>query len=712
MYYMPPLITSLWFLFLGIFVFVKNKESNTNKCFMFLCLATFIWQFSWFILFSSMFKGLNTTIINIGYSGIIFIPIVYYHFLATFLNRQKKESLLINFSYFAGLIFLYLLWGTRKFISGSYDYYWGPYPEAGIIHPAYLLLLVFLAMRGVYILAKGLRDTNTTGRYNQIKYVFFSLLFYIPASSDFIVNYGKEFYPIGFIFILISFAIIAYAIVRHQLLNIEIIIKKTLVFAGLFVASYAVFTSFAYLGSVVFENVVKNRWIAMAPSVLVVVLMLRPLENFLRNATDRYLFQKKYDYKQLLKTFTEEVLTVLDLQNLVNLTVNKLADIIKLENASILLQDEEKNEFKIVVSAGLEDAEYELPDEEKVVTYLRETGKYILLDDIEQKKLLGKQIEKTLSDLQADLVIPLLRQRSMIGILSLGKKKSDEEFTQDDIDILLPLAKTLAIAITNAQLFEKLSEAQAQAAQREKMAVIGTLSAGINHEICNPLGITRGLCEMFLLNLEEGVYKDKTPQELLKKAREIMEKIIHETDRATVITRKLSSFAKPSKGVIEGDVKLEKELDEVIALVEHDLKLDNIAVIKEFEEDLPLIAADRKQVQEIFFNIIRNAAQSIAGSGKITIRAFRDNKKVRVDIEDTGTGITSDNLERIFDPFFTTKEPGKGTGLGLFIVRQIVERNNGQIFVRSKPEKGTIFTLTFEIMVPEEDMAFEAKSGS
>ena len=85
---------------------------------------------------------------------------------------------------------------------------------------------------------------------------------------------------------------------------------------------------------------------------------------------------------------------------------------------------------------------------------------------------------------------------------------------------------------------------RAEAAQREKMAVIGTLSAGINHEICNPLGIARGQCEAFLLNLKDGLYKNKTTEELLQKAQEIMEKVIHETDRATTITKRLSSFAK------------------------------------------------------------------------------------------------------------------------------------------------------------------------
>ncbi|MCK5451635.1 MAG: GAF domain-containing sensor histidine kinase, partial [Candidatus Omnitrophica bacterium] len=458
-----------------------------------------------------------------------------------------------------------------------------------------------------------------------------------------------------------------------------------------------VFAGFAYLGSVLFENVVQNRWIAMIPSVAIVVLLLRPLENLLRNVTDRYLFQKKYDYRELLRMFTDEVLTVLDLKKLISLTIDKLVEIVKLEKAAIVLYDEDANKYGITASTGFLAPIHVLEKENVLITYMEKTKKYVLLSDSNSKVVLSLNVKKIMEDLNLVLALPLIQQGKMIGALLLGKKKSDEEFSPDDINILSSLTGTLTIAITNAQLFEKLSEAQAQAAQQEKMAVIGTLSAGINHEICNPLGIARGQCEMFLLNLADGVYGDKKPEELLGKARDIMNKVIHETDRATVITRKLSSFAKPAKGETDEDVNIAHELEEVIALLENEMKLDNKIIKREISDDVPHIVADRKQLQEIFFNITRNAEQAIKGSGEITIRAFQSNGKVQVEIEDTGEGISSRDLEQIFDPFFTTKEPGKGTGLGLFIVKQIVEKNNGEISVKSREGKGTVFTLLFKM---------------
>ncbi|MBU1037494.1 MAG: GHKL domain-containing protein, partial [Candidatus Omnitrophica bacterium] len=236
-----------------------------------------------------------------------------------------------------------------------------------------------------------------------------------------------------------------------------------------------------------------------------------------------------------------------------------------------------------------------------------------------------------------------------------------------------------------------------EAAQKEKMAIIGTLSAGINHEICNPLGIARGQCEAFLLNMKDGLYQDKSSEDLLLRAQQIMAKVIRETDRATAITKKLSSFAKPARGDVEL-VDISEELDEVFGLVRYELRLDKIAFEKNIAGDLPRILVDKKQFQEVLFNLLRNAGQAIDDRGRISVAAREAAGKVVIDIQDTGSGIDQDKIKELFNPFFTTKDPGKGTGLGLFIVRQVVEKNGGRIYMKdTKVGSGTTFTVEFPV---------------
>jgi len=169
----------------------------------------------------------------------------------------------------------------------------------------------------------------------------------------------------------------------------------------------------------------------------------------------------------------------------------------------------------LAASYGIKEKDIFLERENTLASFIERTRAYLSVRHQGKDSPLPEDIIKDMNTLKVELAIPLILHNKMIGILTLGKKKSDEDYTQDDIDILLPLSRTLAIAISNAELFDELSKTQAEAAQREKMAVIGTLSAGINHEICNPLGIVRGQCEAFMLNLKEGLYKDKSEEEII-----------------------------------------------------------------------------------------------------------------------------------------------------------------------------------------------------
>jgi signal transduction histidine kinase len=232
LYTIPPLLSSILFLFLGVVVYWNNRKSLANITFLLLCFATSWWQFSWFILFNAQNEILANYLVKIGHIGIIFIPIFFFHFLLSFLREISKfDRHLLYFSYSMGLIFEAVLLTTNYFINGFYEYFWGFYPKAGFLHPFYLLLLSVLTVRALYLLFSFLKKNKRTHpiKYHQAKYILLALIFYIFASSDFLVNYGVEFYPSGFLFILLFLGITAYAIVKHYLFGIKVILTELLV---------------------------------------------------------------------------------------------------------------------------------------------------------------------------------------------------------------------------------------------------------------------------------------------------------------------------------------------------------------------------------------------------------------------------------------------------------------------------------------------------
>lgn len=687
-------------LFLGavIFIYGKNKVHYT---FALQNIAISVWGFA------GAFAGLSKSPEgayfwwSVAHAGGFFVATFLVHH-ALLMNKLSRKSLLAVL-YFVSVLLPILFFTKRIGLTMEYIFnsFYFPKP-ANMVYPVFGLGWLLTAAYATFLILKRYKRASEEEIQSLKLYAFAYIMGLWGGAAYFLPVYGVKIYPYGNFLIPVYCSIVTYCILRHQLMNIEVVVKKTIVFAGLFTAIYGVFMGFAFLGQVVFERITGgNRLISLIPSIAIIVLILRPLENFLIRITDKFLFQKRYDYKELLKTFSTEVLTLLNIDKLVHTTVDRLSGIMKIESCGVLLLNDGRDAYELVASIGVE-AQWKhatLKLDNTLASFLSRTESYLSTARKGMDSPLPKRILDDMNKLKLEFAIPLVIHHDMIGILTLGKKKSDEEYTQDDIDILIPLARTLAIAISNARVLDELGKTQAEAAQREKMAVIGTLSAGINHEICNPLGIARGQCEAFLLNLRDGLYKDKSDKELLEKAEQIMEKVIHETDRATIITKRLSSFAKPSKNLFTDDINLHESVNEVLALVGYEMRLDNVNIENTVPQDLPRITADRKQIQEVLFNLIRNSAQALEGRdrGTIVISGSRIGNTVSVQIEDTGHGIPDDKMSQIFNPFYTTKDPGKGTGLGLFIVRQVVERNKGRIFVRSKEGVGTIFTLEFPV---------------
>jgi len=700
-YQLPPFIVGTFLIVLGYIIIKNNPKGILNILLSFVCVGGTLWLYSiFFIYIFAKYSNVAIFLTKTCYAGVTLIAVPYLHFTSKFLNIKNKAFLI--FAYVTGFLFVLIGITTDGIIDGFYKYPWGSYPKAGKVHPFYLIFVIGIfiyCLMKLYKASYGKESLkfNKT-EINRIKYVFWAYLIGNIGSVDFAQSYGFQIYPFGCFSIAIFITGITIAIIKHQLLDIEIVIKKTIIFAGLLtsVLFILVFPTLLIQEYIFRSAGLGGRLIGLTISGTIIIFTMRRIEDFLINVTDRYLFQKKYDYKELLKTFTSEVLTVLNLDDLLNLTVDKLSDTMKLKSCAILMFNGEKEQFETIVFRNIKDPSITLAKPDGIAAFLEHTHGYLLRKELTEKKIfIPEDVHAVMDKLSSEFMIPMILQEKVMGILSLGKKKSDEDYTQDDIDILLSLARTLAIAISNAQLFDELGKTQAEAAQKEKMAVIGTLSAGINHEICNPLGIARGQCEAFLLNTKDGLYKDVAPEELLKKAQVIMIKVIRETDRATSITKKLSSFAKPAKGEAEL-VDIEKEIGDVIGLVGYELKLEKIEFERNIEPNIPNIFVDRKQFQEVLFNLIRNAGQAIGDKGKITLSARASNDMVHIDIQDTGAGISEKNVKMLFNPFFTTKDPGKGTGLGLFIVRQVIGKNGGRIHLKStKIGEGTTFTVEF-----------------
>lgn len=230
--------------------------------------------------------------------------------------------------------------------------------------------------------------------------------------------------------------------------------------------------------------------------------------------------------------------------------------------------------------------------------------------------------------------------------------------------------------------------------QSQKLAAIGELSAGIAHEINNPLAIIRQEAEWMQILLK------KLADLRLKEITELndsIHQIVQQVDRCTEITRNLLDFARKRDPVIQS-VDVNRIIEDMTMLVEKEAKHNNITIVRHYDPKLPHIYSDAPQLRQVILNFLTNATHAIGSDGRITITTrLAGTDAVDLIFNDTGCGIPEDNLGKIFDPFFTTKPPGKGTGLGLSICHGIVVRLGGKIAVDSQVGHGTTFTITLPL---------------
>lgn len=234
-----------------------------------------------------------------------------------------------------------------------------------------------------------------------------------------------------------------------------------------------------------------------------------------------------------------------------------------------------------------------------------------------------------------------------------------------------------------------------QFVQVEKMATVGRLAAGIAHEINNPLQMITNQAGWIGELLPD---EDPTLIKNLGEYQKAVEQIKHHVRRAGTITHRLLGFSRKMSSQQE-KVQINDLIEETVSFVEREAGYNNIAIVRNLAKNLPVTMIDGPQLQQVFLNLINNAIDAVGQGGKIELSSkVRDDGKLVIEFADSGPGIKPENIKQIFDPFFTTKDPGKGTGLGLYISYDIIQKLGGSITVENRKSGGAIFTIVLPVI--------------
>lgn len=265
--------------------------------------------------------------------------------------------------------------------------------------------------------------------------------------------------------------------------------------------------------------------------------------------------------------------------------------------------------------------------------------------------------------------------------------------------VLFSMAAATFVSIVLSRNFQKSDKEYAalslQFVQVEKMATVGRLAAGIAHEINNPLQMITNQAGWI-----SELLPDEDPDQVknLAEYQKAVEQIKHHVRRAGTITHRLLGFSRKMSTQQE-KVQINDLVVETVSFVEREAGYHNITIAQNLAENLPVTMVDGPQLQQVFLNLINNAVDAVGPGGRVEITSkLRADSKLEVSFADSGPGIPTANLKQIFDPFFTTKDPGKGTGLGLYISYDIIQKLGGTITVENRKSGGAMFIIVLPVI--------------
>jgi two-component system NtrC family sensor kinase len=699
----PPLLAGTLFLICGLWVLGNGIRTAANVTFASLCGAACLWLFGCFMLFSAKDGQEALFWERVIYTGVVYIPVLAYHFTESLLGTARRDKALV-WGYVISTGF-WLLSFTDLLVNGYYTYYWGRYPRAGVLHPAFVMYLAAGAVVSLYRLYQGYRISLGSSFLlsAQLKYTFIALLLGFAASIDFLQTYGIGFYPLGYLFAGLCVTVVAYTMAKYELMDVSLVPSRPKVVLSIKLLALIP----AYLVILLIIRMFTGSLYYLLAGVLfalfvVVAGVLSNLQKGVEQAIGQTLFRERYDAYDTLVQFSKSLVSILELKSLTKEIVQTLARVMSIKTASVFVLDKEQGVYPLAAhygagadnrAAAIIKVDSDLPRElmKAETALVQEEVAYEAGGDVSMRVL------DSLKSLDAEVCIPLLNKDRLVGFCCLGQRTNHGMYSTEELGLLRTLAQHAAIALDNALLYEDLRRSQLLMRRTDRLRSLETMAGGFAHEIRNPLTSIKTFIQLAPERRDDSEFMEQFSQVVCDDVERI-ERLIHEIlDYARYMTPKLTRE------------NLNDVVSSCLYFIEVKASSKAIAIRRELETDLPNVKLDRQQIKQVLLNLLINAVEAIGDrGGHLSVKTRKLVKHpqeawVRIEIEDSGPGISPKDLEHIFDPFYTTKHASgerEGTGLGLTIAHQIIQEHGGYIEVSSEVDHGTTFSVNLPVSPP------------
>jgi signal transduction histidine kinase len=556
-----------------------------------------------------------------------------------------------------------------------------------------LLTYVFLGLYlSVYYLYRRYRRTPSRVEKIRLLYLLVGGLATVTAAILDLVPWAPS---VGNIFITIYLYFLSQTLVRYRLLDLNELLGRMVVLAAL--ASISTIIYGLLLIKLVDLNEIGLLFLNALIASTAIIIVFEPLRSLLERVVNRWMFQEKYELFRRIESLRADLMNVIDVRDLVPRVLSALEDSRRVTHASMYIVDPDGSAYDLIGHVGPRpEGRIDAVAHRGFLERLRRAG-VVSVEGLERELLAlrnkqGEEREavllvvRALEQLNGSVVLAILGEEQLLGMLVLRDERLREAYSSEEIELFRGVAASIGVTLQNSQIYERMKE-------RDRLAALGQMAAGLAHEIRNPLGSIKGAAQY--LQPVEGQTPDAS-------TREFLDIIVEEVDRLNKIVSQFLDYARPYRGD-QSPLDVNDVVRKTINLIEKERSGSRVEIAMNLFEGLPPARADAQQLRQVFLNLALNAFDAMPQGGRLQVssglrRSTRRGASaafLEIRFRDDGIGIPPADLRNLFIPFFTTKE--KGTGLGLPISQRIIENHGGTIEVRSQPGSGSTFTVLLPV---------------
>lgn len=570
--------------------------------------------------------------------------------------------------------------------------------QHGVVRGLVFSYVFGLIAAGLYRLARRGERSGSRAVQRRVRFlVLIGALATCFSLADFLWFIGAPLPPVSAVLSIVFLFVLSESLTRERLVDLYDILGQLLVSTALAFAMGGIFYVF-----VVLLGGFDTMYLGAILAAIVILLLFEPLRSKAEDYTHKVFFRERVDLERAVAKARSALLHTLQVSEMQRIVISALEECRRATGAAIYLQNPLGSDFVLGLSFGpAAPPHIELAAAHPLAERLNQDGA-ILFEDIAHQVVEHRRSgrareaevdERLLSS--AQLLGPFRtgvclgiwgEKQELLGLLLVVDDRVRDAFSPDEGVLLESLAVQIGVVIDNSRQYRRMQE-------RDRLAALGQMAAGLAHEVKNPLGAIKGAAQLL---------SDPPDKSRLGGAEaEFLGIILEEVERLDRVVGSVLDYARPSKGEL-GAVDLNAVVRRTVTVLASD-RAGECEIVTELSDELPPVRADAEQLRQVLINLVRNAVQAMGGRGTVRVRTARHaeppsavastpgSEWVEISVHDAGPGIAPQVLKHLFVPFFTTKD--RGTGLGLAISQRMVEEMGGRIEVASTAGSGATFTV-------------------